>query len=106
MSLGTYQFTLVGPAGPLSTGLAKPIQLTLHLDGWRGAAFDARNITLIIRGSSVVATSRGATSSREAKAIYAAAALDAQARTVTAVMPLTGSTSYTGTWNTQSPEAQ
>ncbi|MGH2516901.1 MAG: hypothetical protein ACRDHP_14710, partial [Ktedonobacterales bacterium] len=41
VTLGAYQFSLTNAHGQVISGaLAKPLSLTLHLNGWRGAAFD------------------------------------------------------------------
>ncbi len=108
ISLGTYQFTLVGPKGPLAATLTQPLQLTLHLDSLLGkGALDLRGATLVIDGAAPASALAGLSAADLAarKPSVVPATYDVAAKTLAAVLPLT-STSPTGTWNTDAPQAQ
>lgn len=93
--LGAYSFTLVGAQGQtMNAALAKPLQVSLHLTGWRGAGFDLLRTQLVIPPKA-----------RGAKPVVIKTAYNSKNQTLDAIMPFTASP-FNSFWNTDAPNAQ
>ncbi|HUY78112.1 MAG TPA: hypothetical protein VMV29_15160, partial [Ktedonobacterales bacterium] len=111
ISLGTYQFSLVGSHGPIHAALAKPIALSLSLKGWQGAGFDLSHVIFVVDGSAPVSAYLDTTTGKLNTALVSAkpqpfaATLNRAAGSLDVAIPLAGSGTTNGTWNTDSPQA-